>query len=434
MATNGVNLLDSCLHNLSKDSKHFYDCITQLKASEVKESLINKSEQYIKKEKERTEKVQAMYKEFSDQLEGLLEKYMNDMNMVRESETKDFESFSKDVDEAKEELSSTKEMLDQDIISSEREPSFVYKDSRKSNKLSVDLIKRYSGSRLYQEYISNRRTEGGDIYIDHEGKNEDLVLKYMNDDKTLIDDIEKLSEEEKKAFLSDLEWHQLPVKSLFMNDICATEDNTMMDAWKNHRVIMVNSKNAKSFNSLLKKNDLFNSLFNSQPIRKIQYNKDRNIFYVTIKLKYLDLIENYMKNGKKITNRELLRQLGGEGKIDEFVKELRSIGYEVTDSDIESIRATVYRPIFMQNSTIIDNKDYDKCLQGWLENKYDWKCVYRASRDGFTAQSFHNICDNVDSPTLVIIKSSKGWIFGGYTTQSWKSANSGSMLLYLIVD
>ena len=45
--------------------------------------------------------------------------------------------------------------------------------------------------------------------------------------------------------------------------------------------------------------------------------------------------------------------------------------------------------------------------------------IYRASEYGYTAKSFHECCDD-KGPTLIIIKSSGGWILGGLTTQSWK--------------
>ena len=47
------------------------------------------------------------------------------------------------------------------------------------------------------------------------------------------------------------------------------------------------------------------------------------------------------------------------------------------------------------------------------------KSIYRASEHNYTGKSFHECCDN-KGPTLIVIKSSGGWIFGGYTTQSWK--------------
>jgi hypothetical protein len=44
--------------------------------------------------------------------------------------------------------------------------------------------------------------------------------------------------------------------------------------------------------------------------------------------------------------------------------------------------------------------------------------IYRASQDGFEAAKFHSKCDNKPN-TLVIIKSTNGNVFGGYTEQIW---------------
>ena len=47
-----------------------------------------------------------------------------------------------------------------------------------------------------------------------------------------------------------------------------------------------------------------------------------------------------------------------------------------------------------------------------------WELIYRASRDGFGSNHFHSKCDAKPN-TLVIIKSTNGNIFGGYTEQDW---------------
>ena len=47
-----------------------------------------------------------------------------------------------------------------------------------------------------------------------------------------------------------------------------------------------------------------------------------------------------------------------------------------------------------------------------------WKLIYRATRDGFGASDFHSKCDSYQN-SLVIIKSTNGNVFGGYTQQSW---------------
>lgn len=44
--------------------------------------------------------------------------------------------------------------------------------------------------------------------------------------------------------------------------------------------------------------------------------------------------------------------------------------------------------------------------------------IYQATRDGFDASQFHKRCDNITN-TLTVIKSSKSFIFGGFTTLDW---------------
>lgn len=58
-------------------------------------------------------------------------------------------------------------------------------------------------------------------------------------------------------------------------------------------------------------------------------------------------------------------------------------------------------------------------------NKTKWEMLYRASKDGFTAKNFHQKCDGSNN-TLTIIKSTEGYIFGGYTEATWTSNNSYS--------
>jgi hypothetical protein len=46
--------------------------------------------------------------------------------------------------------------------------------------------------------------------------------------------------------------------------------------------------------------------------------------------------------------------------------------------------------------------------------------IYRGSIDGFKAKSFHHLCDDIGA-TLTVVRSTMNEIFGGYTSQSWKS-------------
>ena len=45
--------------------------------------------------------------------------------------------------------------------------------------------------------------------------------------------------------------------------------------------------------------------------------------------------------------------------------------------------------------------------------------IYRGSRDGDTSKNFHLKCDSI-GPNITLIKTKKGFIFGGFTIKSWK--------------
>ncbi len=48
--------------------------------------------------------------------------------------------------------------------------------------------------------------------------------------------------------------------------------------------------------------------------------------------------------------------------------------------------------------------------------------IYRASKDGFNASSFHSKCDYI-SNTVTIIKTTSNSVFGGFTSAQWTSKN-----------
>ena len=72
----------------------------------------------------------------------------------------------------------------------------------------------------------------------------------------------------------------------------------------------------------------------------------------------------------------------------------------------------------MDKSSILKrDEDFIIQLKQWLGDKCKWNLCYRASRDGWRAENFHQNCDNM-GPTVVLIKVNQ-FIFGGYTDQNW---------------
>ena len=73
------------------------------------------------------------------------------------------------------------------------------------------------------------------------------------------------------------------------------------------------------------------------------------------------------------------------------------------------------------DSQIIASRLQGNQIMTWLEEvnrRSKPKLLYRASRDGWKGQSFHFRSDDYDH-TLVVVKTREGYIFGGYSDQSW---------------
>jgi len=70
-------------------------------------------------------------------------------------------------------------------------------------------------------------------------------------------------------------------------------------------------------------------------------------------------------------------------------------------------------PLVFPSSNIVDLGQMQQ-LNAWYGTpQQKWKLLYRASEHGFTAASFHQHCD-YKGPTMVIVKSTQNYIFGGY--------------------
>ena len=129
--------------------------------------------------------------------------------------------------------------------------------------------------------------------------------------------------------------------------------------------------------------------------------------------KYPDIIWEYIET--KDISEESLKQFDDDT---ELLNDLDAIHCDDSNIRLKISRYYLKNPSkLLPNSQLVDKK-YDAKLREWCGD-YKWKLLYRASEHGYTASSFHEYCDYVKGPTLVVIKSSGGWIFGGYTTQSW---------------
>ena len=142
----------------------------------------------------------------------------------------------------------------------------------------------------------------------------------------------------------------------------------------------------------------------------IDYESQENINKLC---KHPDIIWEYIET--KDISEELLTQFDDE---QELLIDLDAIHCEDSNIRVKISQYYLNTPSELLPDTYIVNQQYDAKLREWLGNDYKWKLLYRASEHGYTAGSFHEYCNN-KGPTLIIVKSSEGWIFGGYTSQSW---------------
>ena len=151
----------------------------------------------------------------------------------------------------------------------------------------------------------------------------------------------------------------------------------------------------------------------------IDYYKE-NIYNIC---KYPDIIWEYIETNNM--SEESLKQFDDDT---ELLNDLDAINYKDSDIRLKISQYYFKNPSkFLPGTQLVDIQ-YDSKLREWCGD-YKWKLLYRSSEHGYTAESFHDYCDNVKGPTLIVIKSSGGWIFGGYTTKSWRESSIYNIMI-----
>ena len=69
---------------------------------------------------------------------------------------------------------------------------------------------------------------------------------------------------------------------------------------------------------------------------------------------------------------------------------------------------------------IIKTNEQFNLICDWIDRdkNFKFKLLYKGTTDGDTKEIFHKKCDN-KGPTISIIESTDGQIFGGYASKSW---------------
>lgn len=64
-----------------------------------------------------------------------------------------------------------------------------------------------------------------------------------------------------------------------------------------------------------------------------------------------------------------------------------------------------------------------KQISQWIGNDSQFELLYKISRDGGSAETFHELCDN-KGPTVTMFYNTDNNVYGGYLADSWESTGN----------
>ena len=78
----------------------------------------------------------------------------------------------------------------------------------------------------------------------------------------------------------------------------------------------------------------------------------------------------------------------------------------------------------LKNSTILQNAEEEELIKDMISNykSKKYRLLFRATRDGDSANKFHSICDNYKN-LIILIETIKGFRFGGFTSNKFKGSS-----------
>ncbi len=419
-----IDKINESLNELSSSFRSFNLNLRQLKGKDVNESLIQNSNDYLEALYNRIKQLKEFYNRFSSEIDESVNSFLEKVKSIEEEDKKEVEALKNDFKGCIDELEQKNEMNEQ-LLKINKEPIFIIRKNMQS-RVDKELMVKYPGSYFYKEYMSDRRNTDGDIFLDIDNENDELIVKYMKDDESLEEDLKKMNTEKINKLIKDLSFFELPIKEDFVKEIGYNEDNKMMEAWRERKVTFVNDDNKdvvdKELNNLLKKRDSFKKIvLNNQFLKNLNYNNKHHTFSFKVSLHYPDIVKAYLKNDNHLNKQELEKYIDKESKstfVDALNEDFNALCINLDVEDKKLLTRLSDAPLFQSISNIICNPQYDNKLKEWLDGEYRWKLLYRASRDGYSCESFHSHCDN-KGPTLVVIRSTKGNIFGGYSDADW---------------
>ena len=234
-----------------------------------------------------------------------------------------------------------------------------------------------------------------------------FYINFLNQEEYLIISAYYISNNKKIEYESKFDISYIKKVKLFILydtiDECLEEINLGINTGKSY---------------LVEENNYINIFI---PLNNVKFNEI--MFKVDLKEKIDVIVKseeiNELNNVIKEQNEEIINLKNKVNQLEILVNDLL-----IFKKDI------VGKITFKINSKIVDSYFNIILIKNWINNINNEsskiikaKLLYKLSKDGDSIDTFHQKCDN-NSPTLLLVETTNGRKFGGYTTCVW-SVNKG---------
>ena len=109
------------------------------------------------------------------------------------------------------------------------------------------------------------------------------------------------------------------------------------------------------------------------------------------------------------------------GDIDKLLQNIKTFGKINTSN---TYKKEIYKS-FESSSIIKDDINKLNNIIGWIKEKtnkevINFESIFKMKENGHNSDDFHKYCDDKE-PTLILVKTTKDKIFGGFTPLNWKN-------------
>ena len=198
------------------------------------------------------------------------------------------------------------------------------------------------------------------------------------------------------------------------NIVNKREDDLLLEVDKQYEALFCKESFLKEIDKLPNKTKI--ALEKSKNIEE-EYNDKINLFIkdcidIENNLREINIIN---ENINKCNDLEYIKiRFTPEEEINQLLEKINTFGKIISITNEFSNSSIINNDMNRQNSII-----------KWIKEKVNkndvkFELIFKMSKNGSNSVDFHRICNN-QGPTLIIIKTTKDRIFGGFTPLDWKN-------------